>query len=421
MIQGPRLASLAFLASLVLAQGAAAATFTVTDVDPDAPGGLRTILDAAPKPGPHRIVFDIPGPGPHVITVINSPLVISNDLEIDGYSQPGSRPNGSPTGFDADLRIAIKTFSLFLEPQPLVVAEGNVTFRGIEFLEWYSGVETPSTFDGQLTITGCRLQSYLSLFGGGSVQIGGPAMTDRNHFYAAPVVNLFSGDNVTIEGNLFEANAAATRGFDYHVINAETPLPGAEWTIRDNQFLGLAGTAIFATARPGFDGPTIVGNRFVANSSLAIDISPEGPTPNDPGDGLLPVNAPLLTGRQLTATRGLIAGRLEGAPNTPHTVELYASATCDPSGFGEGETSLGTLSVTTDAGGLAQFTFDLAGDYRGSVFTALATDSRGTSEFSACLGPAGAVEVPTLSTWMLLLLATGLAGLGLTVLARPRQ
>ena len=59
-----------------------------------------------------RIAFAIPGSGPHRI-LLNAPLPIlpSTLHTIDGYTQPGSRPNsraiGDPRGLDADLRIVV--------------------------------------------------------------------------------------------------------------------------------------------------------------------------------------------------------------------------------------------------------------------------------------------------------------------------
>ena len=61
------------------------------------------------------------------------------------------------------------------------------------------------------------------------------------------------------------------------------------------------------------------------------------------------------------------------------------SASCDPSGNGEGRTLVATADVSTSTGGIAPFTVEAVfapGDY----LTATATDADGsTSEFSPCL------------------------------------
>ena len=50
-----------------------------------------------------------------------------------------------------------------------------------------------------------------------------------------------------------------------------------------------------------------------------------------------------------------IEGTLNSTPNTNFTLEFFANAELDPSGYGEGETFLGSTDVTTDANGDASF------------------------------------------------------------------
>jgi hypothetical protein len=84
-------------------------------------------------------------------------------------------------------------------------------------------------------------------------------------------------------------------------------------------------------------------------------------------------------------------GTLDSAPNTTYVIELFASTEADPSGHGEGEQFIGSISVTTNANGFAEFTAPtgvstLVGDGRTAFLTATATDPDGnTSEFSLAL------------------------------------
>ena len=123
------------------------------------------------------------------------------------------------------------------------------------------------------------------------------------------------------------------------------------------------------------------GNRIVANS-----IHDNG----DPGITLgaanVDVGEPTLTEATISGASTTISGTVSsGTTQTVH-VELFANAECDPSGFGEGETYLG--SVTVD---LADNTmpFELVTDIPslGEVITATATHatSESTSEFSNCV------------------------------------
>lgn len=71
-----------------------AADFTVTTTNDAGAGSLRqAIADANTTPGRDRVVFAIPGTGLRVIRPSTSLPVITDPLEIDAYTQPGSSPN----------------------------------------------------------------------------------------------------------------------------------------------------------------------------------------------------------------------------------------------------------------------------------------------------------------------------------------
>jgi hypothetical protein len=137
-------------------------------------------------------------------------------------------------------------------------------------------------------------------------------------------------------------------------------------------------------------GNTIRGNSIYLNGGLGIDLGDDGVTPNhrhNPGTGPNNLqNFPVITGaRSLRNGDTLVRGELHSAPNTTFTLDFYASATANPSGFGEGQRYLGSVVVTTDANGNAKFVVELsAATANGEVVTATATDPGGnTSEFSA--------------------------------------
>ena len=81
----------------------------------------------------------------------------------------------------------------------------------------------------------------------------------------------------------------------------------------------------------------------------------------------------------------VITGALNSAPNTTYTLQFFASATADPSGYGEGQTLIGTTTVTTDSFGNAPFAATFTGQVvpAGDAVSATATDPSGnTSEFA---------------------------------------
>lgn len=110
-----------------------------------------------------------------------------------------------------------------------------------------------------------------------------------------------------------------------------------------------------------------------------------------PGIYLNPANnanklqpAPTLTAASPNGPGVNVQGTLAAAPVVTYTIEFFASASKDSSGFGQGQTFLGSTTVTTDAMGNATFKTDVATPVvSGQFVTATATDPQGnTSQFS---------------------------------------
>jgi hypothetical protein len=133
----------------------------------------------------------------------------------------------------------------------------------------------------------------------------------------------------------------------------------------------------------------IAGNSIGGNGGLGIDLGGDGVTPNDGGDtdtganDLL--NFPVLDSAVTDGSALYVDGSVDiGIPGVTFPIEFFASATCDPSGYGEGAQYLGSSSVTTGAGGTATFiNVTLPAVPVGRYITAT-TNAGGTSEFSAC-------------------------------------
>lgn len=140
------------------------------------------------------------------------------------------------------------------------------------------------------------------------------------------------------------------------------------------------------------------GNRIMKksihdNGSLGIDINADGITANDSDDPDGGPNGqqnfPVLTNAEAFFAGLKVIGSLNSTPNTAFRVEFYSSASCDPSGNGEGRTFVGTFDVTTNASGDYSFTKTVTGVavVAGEVITATAIRKSApydTSEFSAC-------------------------------------
>jgi titin len=101
---------------------------------------------------------------------------------------------------------------------------------------------------------------------------------------------------------------------------------------------------------------------------------------------------PVITSASYDGTNTVIGGSLHSSANGSFMVELFANTVCNPSGFGEGQTDLGSVLVMTDGSGNGSFTAMLpSADTTGQFIAATATNSstNDTSQFSAC------VVVPT--------------------------
>jgi ELWxxDGT repeat protein/autotransporter-associated beta strand protein len=95
--------------------------------------------------------------------------------------------------------------------------------------------------------------------------------------------------------------------------------------------------------------------------------------------------APVLTS---LVTQGIVTiqGTLTAAAGATYTLDFFNSPAPNPSGFGEGQTLLGSTTVTTDDKGNAGFTVAFAASAPGQFVSATATDASGnTSAFSRSL------------------------------------
>ena len=203
-------------------------------------------------------------------------------------------------------------------------------------------------------------------------------------------------NNTRIQGNAIGTNAAGTLAL---------PNQAAGITLRRFS-VAVGGTAagvaniIAHNGGPGvlvasyFDS-SVRANSIHSNAGLGIDLgsdlAPDGVTPNDPGDADAGVNRgqnyPLLTDVAVQGSQTIISGTLNSEPSTTYQVDFYRSATCDPTGYGEGQQYIGSRAVTTDACGDAAFSVTLTTQIPAlSYVTATATHPEGsTSEFSRCL------------------------------------
>src|SRR5262245_25731383 len=130
MISTPRGAGvrIAFIALLCLLTSAASTAMyvEVTTTADSGPGSLRqAILDANANPGLDSIAFNIPGGGVQTIA-LGSELVITDDVVIEGYTQPGSSLNTDPAADNAVILVELQGSG----SDGFVVSAGTAQIRG---------------------------------------------------------------------------------------------------------------------------------------------------------------------------------------------------------------------------------------------------------------------------------------------------
>ena len=220
--------------------------------------------------------------------------------------------------------------------------------------------------------------------------------------------NLLSGnlDNIEIggvastgnliQGNLIGTDATGSTGLDF--FGAGILLTGGSGTTIGGP-LGSGNVIAFNGGNGGVavaaasTGNNIFGNSIFANEGIGINLigGTEDPTTgvtandfpdSDAGANNLQ-NYPVIGAIAVEGRDRSVEGSLTSNPNTDYVLNFYSNAEADLSGYGEGETWLGSLDVHTNAQSTVDFSFPLEASSLGRFITATATDPDGdTSEFS---------------------------------------
>ena len=168
-------------------------------------------------------------------------------------------------------------------------------------------------------------------------------------------------------------------------------------SIHDNVIHDNAGAGVKVDGVPSPSRVSILGNSIYANGGLGIDLGPVGVTTNDSGDTDAGSNNlqnfPVLS----SANGTTITGTLNSTAIRNFTLQFFAGAVADGSGYGEGQTYLGETMVGTGGLGDASFSFPYTPVSGQTYITATATDPNGnTSEFSAAI----LQVIPVTTVWV---------------------
>jgi hypothetical protein len=276
-----------------------------------------------------------------------------------------------------------------------------------------NGIGIGSTYTSNIirgNLIGLRADGSASLANGTGIQefnslsyIGGTTPADRNVISG----NAFDGLEETGVGGIWGGSAITGNAIGTLLDQVTPAANGRNGILSHGTVVSIWNNVIASNGGAGVavdagNGTWISANSIHSNGGLGIDLGPTGPTPNDAGDGDTGANGlqnfPVITKARFNGAATTIEGVLNSAPSTAYKVQLFKSPAGDPSGYGEGQTYLTEISVTTDGSGKATFATGTPGNVESLSATAtMQAAPYNSSEFSpAFFNPGEASRTGTL-------------------------
>lgn len=335
------------LALALTAAGTSAATFIVSNTNDSGPGSLRqAILDANLAPGTDDITFHIPGPGVHTITPLSPlpPLTDDAGVTIDGYTQPGSKPNRTLIGNNAVLNIELSGAALPPGGFGITVRSSSNRIRGLVVNGFgegnFDGIAVEDGSDN--VISGCFLGTDssgliakpniagVSIDGGDLVPagfpvrtvIGGTSPSDRNVISGNSSVGILvstGAANTLVEGNYVGTDATGrgilANGIGVDIVTSQQTTIGGTTAGSGNLISGNSFSGI----------QTLVGRQITIQGNLiGTDASGFSSIPNGTGVQILLAGSDIVVGGNTPEARNVISG------NTYRGVQVYRPALAAP-------------------------------------------------------------------------------------------
>jgi len=322
------------------------AVFTVTTVADSGAGSLRrAILDTNAAPGADTIAFNIPGTGVHIIQPTSILPKITGPVVMNGYTQPGSRPNSAGPGAVSNGLQTIQldgSKALGYGIRGLVFTGGTSTLRGL-LVQNFTSNEV-ELWGGDNVAEGNTVFGPLIFVNGTGNRAGGTTPAARND---ASLIEM-DGDFGRVVGNIASVGVLG----NHNVIGGTTPqernvingfqtglyIAGSD-NVAQGNFIGTdvtgmirtsganrrGGVSLAYTAQRNLIGGTTAAARNVICGSTAITIN--GATDNVIQGNYVGVNAAgtgtlfnatgitIVSTNISTPTNNLIGGTASGAGN----------------------------------------------------------------------------------------------------------
>ncbi|MCU0963244.1 MAG: right-handed parallel beta-helix repeat-containing protein, partial [Pirellulaceae bacterium] len=219
------------------------------------------IMEANARAGKDTIEFNISGAGPHVIKLATRLPAIIDPISIDGYTQPGARPNSQTLrdGHDAVVKIELDGSRLPIGTNGLDIVGGQSEVMGLAIHSFYG---RPIAH-----------QEYL-----GTTIVGEGGMG----------IWLWGGSGSQIVGNFLGATAAGqlpTYPRPADAISTGVVAGSADNVIQENLVVGHSGAGIALGAKIATElAENVRGNRVVGNY---VGLLQDGQTPRGNSTGVL--------------------------------------------------------------------------------------------------------------------------------------
>jgi hypothetical protein len=390
------------IVATVLLCPALALAIAVTNTDDSGPGSLRqAIIDANAAVGVDDISFAIPGAGVHTITPLTPLPDITDVIEIDGFSQPGSSPNTNGPGLPDNSVHLIE-----IDGTNTGAANGSGVFRIaskadfiIDGLVINRAPAAAIQVNGSTgTISGCFIgvdptglaalpNTYgVEVEGSEDVQIGGELPAQRNVISGNSVFQIgfgcysAGGSGHVIQGNFIGPDATGAQvplpdppgtntgiGLCFNVTNVTIggASAGARNVISGNTFIGINVSNSFSGSgvtdvliRGNYIGTDLTGSLPIPNQEAGIRINTRG---NDLIDNVISGNAVVgaYYGSGLVDDGGIVRGNRIGTDaagllplgNGGWGLHLLAGGV-QVGGLGAGEANVIAFNGTTFQGGV---------------------------------------------------------------------
>jgi CSLREA domain-containing protein len=334
------------------------------------------------------IALGLPSP----IAISSALPVISRPVTIDGTTQSGFA--GAP--------VVVVNASSSFPFDGLVLNGGNTTVRGLSLNKFVNAIliaSSSNTIAGNNVGTTSANTNGVTINVGNNNTIGGLTAADRNvvsgNVHDGIDVAVFAGNSASgtkIQGNFIGTTTDGTSA----LANGSSGVDIGSFAGVNNVVGGTASGAgnLIAFNTGSFGGTGVLidsvssGNAVRANSIF----SNGGPGINSNGLQSAPTITSSTTGAIITGSLsgGLtitpvttLIGTVNGIANSTVALDFFDSEACDPSGFGEGQRFVGTVSTATDSSGQGAFHVSWFQSIALATMTATST-ANNTSGFSNC-------------------------------------